>query len=535
VRALADPRTYPHGPARVEHVQTHISHVFLAGPYVYKLKKALRLPFVDQSTPALRHALCLDEVRLNRRLAPPVYLDVLPLTTGADGRPRLGGDGEALDHVVWMRRLPADAVLARRIAEGRVDAGMMSMLARTLSVFHAAAPRGADVSMHATPEALRATWDATLALAAPFAGSLLSPAAHRVLADFGAGFLGTHDTLLRARERAGHAREGHGDLHAAHVYFLDAPVPALPPHEPLPAGVYVIDCLEFSRPLRCIDVAAELAFTTLDLERLGRRDLGDALVAAYVRESGDEMLPTVLPYYVAHRACVRGAVAGLESRQEEVPPAEREAAAVRARAEFCLALRHAWDTAAPIAIACCGRSGTGKTMLATALADATGFERIGSDRLRKERAGLDPDRPAPDPAALYGAAARAANYVALAAEAERRLAAGHGVLVDATFLRRRDRDRLARAARARGCRHVFLECRADPEVVRARLETRAPGTSDAGWATYRAQASEAEAVADDEPHLAVDTGGPLATALDAALEALWRWQRSHPLPEASHP
>ena len=516
LRALADPATYAHAPARVEHVQTHISHVFLAGPYVYKLKKALRLPFVDQSTVALRQALCLEEVRLNRRLAAPVYLGVIPVTRGADGPVRLGGAGEPIDHVVWMRRLPAEAMLAQRITAGCAHPEMMQELAAVLAAFHAAAPRGPDVSAHASPEALHATWDATLALAGRFAGTLLSPAAHRVLAEFGPAFLRTHDTLLRARQRAEHAREGHGDLHASHVYFVDAP------------GVYIVDCLEFSRPLRCVDVAAELAFTIFDLERLGRRDLGDTLRDAYVGASGDLLLPTVLPYYLVHRACVRGSVDALASDEPEVAAPERHAARERAQAAFAIALRNLWATTAPIAVACCGRSGSGKTVLATALAVATGFDLVSSDRLRKERAGLDPERPAPDPAALYTPAARAANYVALAAEAGRRLAAGRGVIVDATFLRRADRDRLAQAARAQGCRHVFVECRADPVVVRARLAARPPGASDASLATYEAQAAETEAFAADEPHLVVDTSGSRAAALDAALEGLWAWVRVHP-------
>lgn len=531
VRALAEPATYAHRPPEVAHLQTHISHVFLAGPYVYKLKKALRLPFVDQSTAALRHALCLEEVRLNRRLAAPVYLGVLPVTGGGDEPIRLGGTGDAIDHVVWMRRLPPEAMLAHRVVDGRIDDAMLASLAWTLAAFHAAAPSGPEVSAYAAPEALRATWEATLGLAARFAGTVLSPAAYRVLADFGRYFLDTHESLLRARQRADHAREGHGDLHAAHVYFVDAPVPALPPHEPLPPGVYIVDCLEFSRPLRCIDVAAELAFTVFDLERLGRPDLGESLVGAYVRASGDALLPALLPYYVVHRACVRGGVDAIAASEAEADAGGREAARARAVAAYALALRRVWATTAPIAVACCGRSGTGKTVLATALAAATGFDLLGSDRLRKERAGLDPERPAPDPTALYAAEARAANYVALATEVERRLARGRGVLVDATFLRRRDRDRLARAARAYGARHVFLECRADPVVVRARLAARPPGTSDAGLATYEAQGREAEPFDADEPHIAIDSGGSRDSVLEAALEALWRWVRRHPLPD----
>src|SRR5262245_33852054 len=189
VDALADPSFYPHRPPHVEHVQTHISHVFLAGPYVYKLKKAVRLPFLDATTPARRRSLCEDELRLNKRLAVPIYLGVLPVTREPDGRLALAGDGMAIERVVWMRRLPAERMLDRLVADGGVDTSTMRQLARLLADFHASAPDGPAIAVHASPGAVLGAWRRVLALAAPLVGGALPAATHTTIATFPQAFL----------------------------------------------------------------------------------------------------------------------------------------------------------------------------------------------------------------------------------------------------------------------------------------------------------------------------------------------------------
>jgi uncharacterized protein len=461
LRALADPAFYPHRPAQVEHVQTHISHVFLAGPYVYKLKKAVHFSFLDARMAARRRALCEDELRLNWRLAMPIYLGVLPITREHDGRLALAGDGPVLDHVVWMRRLPASRMLDRLVTEGAADAGMLGRLARLLADFHASAPGGSTVAAHASPEAILGDWRKVLALAAPLVGGVLPAATHTVLASFGQAFLAQHDALLRKRQAAGHRiREGHGDLRAEHVCVIDAPVPAVPPHAPIEPGVYVVDCVEFSYGLRCIDVASEVAFLTMDLERLGRPDLAEVFVDAYLAASGDQDLGTLLPFYCAYRACVRGAIEGLKAGEAEVDPADRVAAAGRARHYFALAQRYAWRAQRPAVIACCGLSGSGKTTLAGALAEATGFVHLSSDVIRRQ--GAPSSSSTPYGTGLYAPAARAAVYARLCDETDGALAASRGVVADATFLRRADRDALAAVAARRGRPLIFLDCHADP-------------------------------------------------------------------------
>src|SRR5262249_8488908 len=416
------------------------------------------------------------------RLAAPIYLGVRRITREEDGRLALEGAGPAVEHVVWMRRLPADRMLDRLVEDGVADTVMLTRLAALLADFHAAAPAGPGVAAHASPEALRRRWTDVLALAAPLVGGPLPGAAHTIIADFGPDFIARHATLLVSRQAAHRIREGHGDLRAEHVCLLDVPVPATPPLAPLSPGTYVIDCVEFSQALRCADVASEVAFLAMDLERLGRPDLAATFIGAYAAASGDRELPTLQPFYCAYRACVRGAVDGLRAAEPEVEPAERARAAERAGRYFRLALQHAWRTRAPAVIACSGLSGSGKTALATALAEATGSSNLSTDVLRRR------DTPSASPGAYgedrYTPDARAAVYARLCEQVGVVLADGGGVVADATFLRRADREMLVAGAARPRAPVLFPGGEADPPGDRPPPPPPGPGAPDARRASH---------------------------------------------------
>jgi uncharacterized protein len=523
IAALANPAFHAHHPATVTHVQTHISHVFLAGPYAYKLKKAVRFPFLDFSTVERRRHFCAEEVRLNRRLCPTIYLDVVPITRGPTGGLVLGGDGQAVDHVVWMRRLPGRGMLVDRLEAGTVEGEVIDRLASTMATFHAAAPAGPEVAAHADPDRLRIRWEEEIASLRPFVGRLLSSAEHEVLGDFGPSFIRTHETLLEARRRGGRIREGHGDLHAANVCVLEAPDPI----SGLAAGIYVFDCIEFSHAFRCNDVASEIAFLAMDLESRDRRALARRLVATYAEAADDRTLAVLVPFYGAYRACVRGKVDGLKAAEPEVDARDRDRANERARAQLALAVRYAWEASGPAVVACCGLSGSGKTTLAEGLAATTGYTLLGTDLIR--RAGVET---AGAEIASYGggrytARAREAVYDALCAAAERALAGGHGIVADATFLRARDRARLSAVARKGRVPAVFVECRAAEEIVHHRLREReqSPSLSDARWDTYVAQRGRWEPFGPATEQMVIDTGGDRSSAQDDALRRLWHWRR----------
>jgi aminoglycoside phosphotransferase family enzyme/predicted kinase len=515
VRTLADPAF--HGGVPVEHHQTHLSHVFLAGPLAYKLKKPLRFPFVDYSTPEGRRRFCEEEVRRNGVLAPGVYLRVATVTRTDDGRIALDGDGTVVDHLVVMRRLPDERTLEALVRAGSAGPTMVRTIAEVIQRFHAGAPCDDD---RAAPDAVRRRWDVNVAELVAVAANVAPPEDLDVLVDFGPTFVARHESLLRARQLAGRGREGHGDLRADHVYVLDRPLPATGDVAELAAGVYVVDCVEFSRDFRCGDVAADVGFLVMSLEALGRPDLARELAGAYAEAADDATLRDVLPFYVAHRACIRAKVAVLTARESEVSDGERATAAAGARDMLALALRHAWRVGSPVVVACMGLSGTGKSALAHALAGATGFPHLATDVIRAET---------PSPA-RYSREARTAVYDELGARADALLTAGTSVIADATYLREIDRRTLAEVAQRHAAPCIFLECRAPEDVVRRRLDARdATSLSDARFDTYLAQREAAEPLRADEAHVVVDTGGSVAAARAAAVRALWQWRQGRPL------
>ncbi|MGH7895736.1 MAG: AAA family ATPase, partial [Candidatus Binatia bacterium] len=317
VAALRRPEAYPHAVDAVQHVQTHISHVFLAGAHVYKLKKAVVFPFLDFGTLPAREHFCREEVRLNRRLAPGVYVDVVPIVRANDSFV-VGGTGQAVDWLVHMVRLPAERSLAMLARTRAVTLATMGALAERIARFHAEA----SLAGGGTPEALASIWVENLAGVRPYVGRHLAEEDFEVLADFGHTFLARHDAVLRARPQLGHVREGHGDLRADHVYVLDQPV-SVPGAASLRPGLYVVDCIEFSEAFRSIDVAADVSFLVMELEQLDRRDLADTFLRAYAEAATDASVAALVPYYACHRATVRGKVEALASDEPEVGTEER--------------------------------------------------------------------------------------------------------------------------------------------------------------------------------------------------------------------
>lgn len=539
LQALADPDFHPDRPKSIVHVQTHVSHVFVGDRFTWKMKKPVRFSFADFSTLAARRACCEDEVRLNRRLCPSIYLGTAGVVRDRDGRLRLDDGSEPIpgaspvEPLVRMRTLPADGMGHRALVSGRLDRGRLERLARSVAAFHASLPPEPANSPACDPAAIVRRWQDVIDDARPLRGGAFDGLRRAVLEPFARLFVSRREDAFLARALAGRVREGHGDLHLGNLCLVSPGLPALAGAPAVPEGVYAFDCIEFSRPLRTNDVAAEIAFLAMDLEADGRPDLARAFVRAYVEASGDGGVEELVPYFVAHFALVRGMVLGVESLQPEVAEDERRTAADGSKAHFELASRAAWRALGPTVLACTGLSGSGKSHVAAALAEASGFDRLSTDELRKRSAGLDPAAPAPAASreALYSAAARHETYRRLVAEARAQLAAGRSVVLDATFNDRSDRDLVVALAREAGAACLFVECVLDDERARARLAARARAPragvrSDADFEVRLAQARERVPLGPDEPGVAVDTSGDpdrtAAVAVGAAVEALVR-------------
>src|SRR6516162_5740462 len=278
IEVLSDPAAYPYAVEAVDVRHTHISVVFLAGPSAYKIKKPVNLGFLDFSTLDKRRHFCEEEVRLNRRLAPEVYLGVVPVSHTESGV-KMEGRGELVEWAVKMKRLPEEATLEKRLQRGQVEVGLLKALARKVAMFHARAETGEHVSAFGRFEVVARNARENFDQVAPQVGTTLSQAVFERLRRLTEEALARLGPMIESRAERGGPRDTHGDLHLDHVYLF-------PEREP-PADLVIIDCIEFNERFRYADPVADMAFLRMDLTFHDRRDLARAFADAYFRAAGD--------------------------------------------------------------------------------------------------------------------------------------------------------------------------------------------------------------------------------------------------------
>jgi aminoglycoside phosphotransferase family enzyme/predicted kinase len=476
---LLTPAAYPHPVTSVRLIETHISWVFLTGDYVYKVKKPVNFGFLDFSSLERRRHFCEEEVRLNRRFAPTLYLDAVPIM-GPPAAARIlsageiSGDGEPIEWAVRLKQFDEAGRLDRLLDSGGLSsqgceelAGEMARIQDRLEITDETTPWG-------TSEAVASAIDTTLARLREHRPEVrervasLELAVHRrLVACSGA---------IESRRRAGRVRQCHGDLHLANIVL----------HE----GRFVpFDSIEFSDALRWIDVASDVAFLAMDLESRGRADLAATFASSWIEAANDHQAAVVLPVYLIYRAMVRATVSAIRSVQSKAGPQADPAAAAAANADsdryLALAERLLVDRR-PILVATSGVSGSGKTTVAGEVAAAVGAVRLRSDVERKRIFGMaatDRPRDAVQAAALYSAETSRRTYVRLAELAQLILAAGTSVVVDAACNRRSERRMLADAARAVGVPLVWLSLDVPEAVAVARVAARHEAGTDASDAS----------------------------------------------------
>jgi aminoglycoside phosphotransferase family enzyme/predicted kinase len=512
IAALSRPDAYA-APDTVEVHQTHISVVFLAGAFAYKIRKPVRLGFVDFSTLERRRQDCDEEVRLNRRLAPDVYLGVVPITESA-GRLRVEGDGAAVEWAVKMARLPAEATLESRLGRDDVEPAHLEALARKLAAFHAGAASGAPFGRLAT---VAGNARENFVQSAMHVGHTVRPAVFERLVELTEEHLSRLGPLIEARADRGVPRDTHGDLRLEHVYLFS--------ERPPPDDLVVIDCIEFAERFRFADPVADMAFLTMDLIAHGRRDLARAFADAYFSAAQDAEGRALLPFYIAYRALVRAKVEGIQLDEAEVPGDEKIQVRRRAEARWLLALgalEEPMDRPALLLVG--GLPGAGKSTLARGLGERARFEVVRSDVVRKELAGVPELRAATVgyQQGIYDAGWTERTYAEVLRRAHAILVEGGRVVVDASFRSEELRQCFLDAACSWGVPALFLHCVADEATVRTRLAGRHGDASDADWTihTQAAAAWESPSGPTLRAYRAVDTAADASVVLEQVLRSL---------------
>jgi len=477
IQALMEPRRYPGGVRQVELIQTHISWVFLAGDFAYKIKKPIKLHFLDFSTLEQRHSFCDDELRLNRRFAPDIYLDVVGLfNTPQD--PQFEGPGAPIEYAVRMRRFDESGRLDRVCARGELRSEHLSDLAATLVAFHEKAAIAPPSSRFGTPrEVMKQAMDNFSDLQ-----SLLPDTCVRArlagLRSRSIDQIADVAPLMETRKRTGLVRECHGDLHLANLVLID--------HR-----VRMFDCIEFSEDLRWIDVAGDIAFTYVDLMAHAQPGLANWFVDEVLSRSGDYGMAQVLRFYAVYRALVLAKVAAIRQDQMHVDYGETEAL-------IGLAQRIAAPPPARLVITH-GLSACGKTMATNRLlqSDARASTlRLRSDVERKRLFGLGQTEKSGSPTGggIYTRSAEVRTYAHLRTLAESLLQAGWSVIVDATFLMRADRDAFRTLAKDCNVEFSILAPQATYAQLRERILARRESGRDASEATVDVLAQQIQTI-----------------------------------------
>ena len=470
VRKLMDPARYPHPVQRVRLIETHISSVLLTGEYAYKLKKPLDLGFLDFSTLERRRFCCGEELRLNRRLAPDIYLEVVPIRGSADA-PRFDGGGAPIEYAVKMREFAQEALLDGMLARGELLPAHVDAIAREVADFHRGIARAAPDSGFGSAASVTLPVEQNFAQIRPRLGSDEERAALAAIEDWSLQALRRLAPSFARRRRDGFVRECHGDLHLGNIALVDG-------------AIQVFDCIEFNPNLRWIDVISEIAFLVMDLAERGRADYAWRFLDAYLQQTGDYGGLAMLDFYRVYRAMVRAKVARIRASQEHLT-AQARAAALASYEAYLRYARRCMALPAPALIITHGLSGSGKTAVSQALLEGSGAVRVRSDVERKRlrhlpghaRSGSGID------SGIYSEAATRETYEELARLARLILESGHTAIMDAAFLQRWQRDLLRRTASAVDVPFVIVDCRAGEVVLRQRLARREQAGSDASEAT----------------------------------------------------
>jgi len=478
---MINPNFYPHKPAAVELVQTHISYVFIAGDIVYKIKKHVNFGFLDFTSLDKRKFYCDEELRLNKRLAPSIYLDVVPISQDSLGNILLGTGEKVIDYAVRMNKLPLSKMLKTLLANGQADEKVMDAVANKIAAFHKVADTGGRIDEMGSIETIRHNHEENFAQTLKYVNVTIPEYQYNFIKDYVENFLAEKKALLEKRVADHRIRDCHGDLHLEHICIADE--------------IIVFDCIEFNERFRFADVAAEVAFLTMDLDFNGYREQAESFVKSYLGHSHDTDMLILLNFYRCYYAYVRGKVISFRLDQKDIPADERSQIVKTAQRYFDLAFTYAAHLEKPVLILTAGLMGCGKSYQARHLAARLGAVTIRTDVLRKELLNINPsDRHHVEfGQGIYSADISRLTYDKAYELADCTIKSGKPVIIDASFKSRSERQKARKLTQKLNIPFYIIECTCNDEIVKTRLDKRAQektNASDGRWEIFQEQKND---------------------------------------------
>ncbi len=499
--------SYSHAPEEVEHLETHISHVFIARPYVYKVKKPVDLGFLDFTSFEDRKFYTYEELKLNRRITPDVYLGVMRLLK-ENGSFRLTEDEEVPDNsvaafVLQMKYLPREYCLKDMIHREELTTHIVELVAEKIYTFHSEADNREGREGFGGVDEVRTNALENFDQLDEYRGITIDGGQHKRMRSWTDSFIHTHEDYFRQRNAEGHVKDCHGDLHLEHLYYVDG-------------DIKVIDCIEFNKRLRYIDTTADIVFLIMDMDVAGEKYLSNILLSLYIMVTGDYDCIPLVRFYLCYRAMVPGKINSFQSSDDRLSATGRNELVDAARAYFDLAEGYINPSSTPVVYVVFGRIGSGKSTVARELVGREGGVVLNSDAIRKKIAGLDiyHNAGADTEKGIYTPEMTEKVYRSMKEYAITCVQYGHNAVIDATFWNRDGRADLLDYFKSRNIPLHFVYTQCDEDVIIARVRKREKGSSvsDANTATIAALQSRFQEPGEEIPDdmiRTVNTGGDI--------------------------
>ena len=512
ITSMLKPEVYDHPTNNIELIETHISWVILTGDFAYKIKKPVDFGFLDFSTMEKRHSFCLQELELNRRLAPALYLDVVSINGTAD-KPRISGNGSVFEYSVKMKQFPQSAQLDNKLAAGELGLVHMDAIAHMVADFHQTTDVADGAMDYGNNDSVYQPVEENFRQINEHLDTEHYTVKLKTLSQWSKSELTNQQTVFMQRKADGFIRQCHGDMHLRNLVWLN--------NKPM-----AFDCIEFNPKLSWIDVISEIAFLIMDLQHRQQAQLANRFLNSYLEVTGDYAGLSVLPFYLCYRALVRAKVNSLRLDQQNITENERQQTLTEFESYLELATSYVKQST-PKLIITRGLSASGKSTVSQQLLDTLGAIRIRSDVERKRLFGINSTKrvssdktPGEIDSGIYSSQASLQTYNKLAELASDIICAGYSVIVDAAFLKHEQREPFQLLSKRLAVTYIIMQVTAPADVLRQRINNRKNDVSDADLTVLEHQLSSWQALQKDEINSAVSINTSDALDIDVLIDII---------------